>query len=774
MPALSETNEFAYLWLIPVLPLFGALVNGVLGAALMRRFGPRVNHWISVALPVGSFCIAVYAFVTLVGLPAEKRILTTSLFPFVHIGYFDADMAFWMDTLSATMTLIVTGIGSLIHIYSIGYMHGDKSYWRFFAYLNLFTAAMLLLVLGDNFLVMFIGWEGVGLCSYLLISFWYEEKKNAVAGMKAFVVNRIGDFGFLLGLGLLFWGLGGDYSGNLGRTDHYAAGAYHGNSVTALENTELDHQASAGIGRMEAVPARSLRFDAVRARVSQDHDSWAETSPNAKHFLGMPLIALVCLLLFVGATGKSAQLPLYVWLPDAMAGPTPVSALIHAATMVTAGVYMVARLNFLFALSPTAMTVVACTGALTAIFAATIGLFQHDIKKVLAYSTVSQLGYMFIGVGVGAYWAGIFHLLTHAVFKALLFLGAGSVILGCHHEQDMRKMGGLKKFMPVTHWTYWAAALAITTAPFFLLANGFFSKDEILWKAFDAQHLLIPGWWIWLVGFIGAGLTSFYMWRSYYMTFTGEYRGGQDAAHDADAHADAHGHGGSHPEPHESPRTITWVLAALAILIIPTGLLGFWPLLGIEPLLEQWLHPVVGAATASLAWMSETTQELANISAIAWEVLLAAASVLLSLTGWYVARAFYLNARSTVPKRLLASAFGPLRFAYRVVYNKYYVDEAYDWLIVRRVRQLAKGLFVFDQSVIDAAVNLTGTVGRGFSTVDGLIDSLVVDGLVNGVAQATAALGRRLRYTQTGRIQTYLMGALGGVLVLVVVNYLFF
>ncbi|MEK7705987.1 MAG: proton-conducting transporter membrane subunit, partial [Myxococcota bacterium] len=444
------------------------------------------------------------------------------------------------------------------------------------------------------------------------------------------------------------------------------------------------------------------------------------------------------------------------------------------ATMVTAGVYMVARLNFLYALSPTAMTVVAATGALTALFAATIGLFQHDIKKVLAYSTVSQLGYMFIGVGVGAYWAGIFHLLTHAVFKALLFLGSGSVILGCHHEQDMRKMGGLKKYMPQTHWTYLFAAMAITTAPVFLVSNGFFSKDEILWKAFDASHLLIPGWILWLVGFVGAGLTSFYMWRSYYMTFTGDYRGGHADAH---AHADAHhdDHGGHHASaPHESPRTMTWVRVTLALLIKPTALLGFWPLLHIEPLFEHWLHPVVGRASESLAWLSTTVATYGGLSMIGWEKLLAASSVVLALGGFFFARWVYKDAKNPLPDRLLASRSALVTGAYRLIYNKYFVDELYDFLVVRRSRALARLFYRFDQRVIDAFVDFVALVGRTFATFDGLIDTLIVDGAVNGVANGTAALGRHVRRTQTGRIQTYLVGIVGGVLVLVVVNYVLF
>ncbi|MBI5507839.1 MAG: NADH-quinone oxidoreductase subunit L [Deltaproteobacteria bacterium] len=786
--ALFHPTSLPYLWLIPALPFLGALINGTVGLKLMRRFGPKVNHTIAILLPTISFVLSVLAFAKLLTLEPEARAIRQSLFPFLHVGFMDADMAFWVDPLSATMLLIITFIGTLIHVYSVGYMAGDDGYWRFFAYLNLFMGSMLMLVLGDNFLVMFIGWEGVGLCSYLLIAFWYKEKANAVAGMKAFVVNRVGDFGFVLGLALLFWGLQGSYSGTLGLSDGYRAGLYAAEPITRWENAELGRQAVVGFVEPRQVPPTSLRFDLVKSRVEAEHEAWAERSPAAKTFMGIPLIVLVCLLFFVGATGKSAQIPLYVWLPDAMAGPTPVSALIHAATMVTAGVYMVARLGFLFALSPTAMTVVALTGVITALFAASIGLFQHDIKKVLAYSTVSQLGYMFVGVGVGAYWAGIYHLLNHAVFKACLFLGSGSVILGCHHEQDMRKMGGLKKYMPVTRWTYWMACVAITTAPLFFLSNGFFSKDEILWKAFDAQHLLVPGWVVWLIGFIGAAFTSFYMWRSYYMTFTGLYRGGAAHGHDAhaqdahahDAHADHKAHDDHHAAaghattPHESPRSMTFVLATLAALIIVTIGLGFWPLLGIVPLFEHWLAPVVGEATESLTWMSAAHGVFLGLQAHTWEMLLAAGSVLLALGSFFVARALYKDAQSPIPARLMASTHPVVRFTHRLIYNKYFVDEAYDFLFVRRARALAGLFFAIDQKVIDGVVNLLALCGRLVSTLDGAIDALVVDGVVNGVANGFAGMGRRVRLAQTGQIQTYLAGAIVGVLVLVLINYFLF
>src|SRR6185295_483546 len=460
------------------------------GAVIQRRFGKRAVGAIAVGTVAVAFVVSVAAFFRLVGLPEERRLLLARLFPWIHLGSLQVDVAFQVDPLSAVMILIVTGIGGLIHLYATGYMHDDPAFWRFFAYLNLFTFAMLTLVLGDSLLLMFVGWEGVGFCSWGLIGFWHKELANTTAGNKAFIVNRIGDFGFVLGMFLLFWSL--DAKG-------------HGTLV--------------------------FRDLAAQAHLLEGATFW-----------GLPIATLVTLFLFVGATGKSAQIPLYVWLPDAMAGPTPVSALIHAATMVTAGVYMIGRLNFLFAMAPETLAVVATIGAATALLAATIALAQNDIKKVLAYSTISQLGYMFVAMGVGAWAAGIFHLVTHAFFKACLFLGSGSVIHGMSGEQDMRKMGGLKDKMPVTALTMFVGCLAIAGVPFL---SGFFSKDEILWSAFKIGEY---GTAVWLVGFLVAGMTAFYMFRLYYMTFAGTFRGTEEQA----AHV------------HESPRSMTVPLMVLA------------------------------------------------------------------------------------------------------------------------------------------------------------------------------------------------------------------
>jgi NADH-quinone oxidoreductase subunit L len=542
----------------------------------------------------------------------------------------------------------------------------------------------------------------------------------------------------------------------------------------------------------------TMNFRELRDQVVVEETGIAE---HLKHqqVWGVALLTLIGVLLYVGAMGKSAQLPLYVWLPDAMAGPTPVSALIHAATMVTAGVYMVARLNFLFALSPAAMAWVATIGALTALFAASIGFFQYDIKKVLAYSTVSQLGFMFIGVGVGAYWAGVYHLLTHAFFKACLFLGSGSVIMGCHHEQDMRKMGGLKKHMPITRWTYLFACVAIAGFP---IANGFYSKDEILWKAFTSEHLTLfgqPTTWlgplIYVAGIVAATGTSFYMFRSYFMTFTGSYRGsgghghehGEDphaalaAPHHADEHGHhdahtlpdpghhghalpivhdshaAHGHGHHGGTPHESPWTMTVVLAILALGSFATLFLGIpaaWT--HHAPILERWLEPVLVAEVP----FAEKPHVL--------EYVFQAIGVGAGAVGLFFAWLLYAEGRSTVPARLKEK----FHAAWTVVYNKYYVDELYDFVVIQPSLAFARLLSFFDGSVVDGLVNLAGALGRAVANLDGAIDKYVVDGAVNAIANATIESSRVLRRVQTGRVQTYLYGALAGGLAIVVLNFL--
>ncbi len=656
-------------------------------------------------------------------------------------------------------------------------MRDEPSYWRFFCYLNLFMFAMLVLVLGDNFMLMFVGWEGVGLCSYLLISFWYKEPRNATAGMKAFVVNRVGDFGFLLGVLLLFWGMQGDWQHGAFRAGMTAAPAggrpelrtTHHASVTAPE-AEVHARATPETETTAAMGSVTFRHIKERLALPGGHEALLR-----KQVCGISLVTLIGGLFFLGAMGKSAQIPLYVWLPDAMAGPTPVSALIHAATMVTAGVYMVARLSFLFALSPALMTWVTVFGVLTAAFAATIGFFQYDIKKVLAYSTVSQLGFMFIGVGVGAYWVGVFHLMTHAFFKACLFLGSGSVILGCHHEQDMRKMGGLKKLMPTTAWTYFAACCAISGFP---LTSGFFSKDEILWKAFDAGNLVLPGGGvlIWVLGALTALGTSFYMFRSYYMTFSGTYRGGGEAhghgaaakhataqtpsATPAHAKKDDHGHDAHHGAaaghaalPHESPPSMTVVLAILGVLSLVGGLVGLPLLWHLPNFLEHWLEPV----------FEETHEFIAAAGhGHGAEWILMGVSVGLAFAGWFLARWLYRDNANPLPAKLLASTNPVLRGVHTLVYNKYYVDELYAATVIRGVMTLRHWCYDFDRNVVDALVLLTAPVVRGLAWLHGRTDARVVDGAVNGTAWTIAGGGRALRQLQTGRLRTYLYAVMVG------------
>jgi NADH-quinone oxidoreductase subunit L len=797
--AIANAVQIGWLWLIPAFPLLGAALNAFFGARLQKRYGKGVVHTIAVGAMVLSCVVAEVAFWKMVFAHPHERFFEDHLWTMWQSGALKIDLSFGLDPLGMLMTMIVTHVATLIHVYSIGYMADEPAYWRFFFWLNLFVFSMLLLVMGSNFVVMFFGWEGVGLCSYGLIAFWYEDLEKAKAGMKAFVVNRFGDFGFVIGLFILFWSLSGAWApgSNQYVPERGLSGAIRGVAP------DLPKTSPSGV-RL----GPTMEFRELRNQVADESTGVAERLKEMT-FWGVPVLALICILFFVGATGKSAQIPLYVWLPDAMAGPTPVSALIHAATMVTAGVYMVARLNFLFALSPMAMTVVATVGCLTAIFAASIGFFQYDIKKVLAYSTVSQLGFMFIGVGVGAYWAGIFHLMTHAFFKACLFLGSGSVILACHHEQDMRKMGGLREYTPITRWTYLAACITIAGFP---VASAFYSKDEILWKAFTARGLMMPwiGPAIWLVGSIAALGTSFYMFRSYFMTFTGKYRGGEGHedkerqedphamaahAHAADALAaradglgtriaadaahhvpdsvphqhdmshgaapvlhDDHGHHGG--VPHESPRTMTYVLIALAAASVLAGFIFGWPAAwgGHGPLLEHWLAPSLPAQElVPFADAGHSTELLFQFIG----------GVLVAGVGWFAAWALYAENRSTVPARLKATF--PRAWAF--VFNKYYVDELYQATVVRGSLLFSRAMYWLDQNLIDGIVNFMGFLGRTVAYVDAAIDKYIVDGAVNGLADLTVNSGRALRRVQTGHIQSYLYGALGGAIAFVIIQY---
>ena len=623
------------LWLIPVLPLAGAAINGFLG----KKSSRTAVTTIGLVFPGAAFAwaLSVALRVSSASLPYQEYIAH-----WIRSGSFSADFALYLDQLSLVMLLVVTGVGFLIHIYSVGYMWDDPSYYRFFTYLNLFMFFMLTLILANNYLLMFIGWEGVGLASYLLIGFWFTKDSAASAGKKAFIVNRIGDFGFLIGLFLII--------------QHFG----------------------------------SLNFTQV----------FGQVQPLAPETGGAGLLTAIGILLMVGACGKSAQIPLYVWLPDAMEGPTPVSALIHAATMVTAGVYMVSRSHVILERAPMALTVVAVIGTLTALFAATIGITQTDIKKVLAYSTVSQLGYMFLACGVGAFSAGIFHLMTHAFFKGLLFLAAGSVIHAVGGEQDMRKMGGLKTYIPITFTTMLIATLAIAGIP---PLAGFWSKDEILWKAYQAS------WVYWLIGAVTALITSFYMFRLLFMTFWGDYKGIQVDDHGKahSTHGDGeHGHGA----PHESPMVMLVPLMILAALSLVGGFVGY------HNGFEHFLAPVFG---------SEFPQTMTEGSGNT-ELLLMGISVLFSFTGLILAYILYVS-KPELPQRIANSLNG----FYTAVVNKYYVDELYAKLFVK--------------PLVDGS---TSILWQG-------VDRKVIDDSVNNAADGARHVSDEVRHMQSGNLRSY-------------------
>jgi NADH-quinone oxidoreductase subunit L len=627
-------------WLIPALPLAGFLILLVGG----RWLGEPRAGWVATFFSFASFATTVVVFFGLLDKPGEERHHVQTLFEWLPSGGLSVDLGFLADPLSITMALFVTGVGSLIHLYSIGYMHGDAGFPRFFVYLNLFVFSMLMLVMGSNLLVTFLGWEGVGACSYWLISFWFKSEANASAGKKAFVTNRIGDWGFMLAMFLAFASIG------------------------SLDYAELTESAEGGT--LAAVTATAIG-----------------------------------LLLFVGACGKSAQLPLYLWLPDAMAGPTPVSALIHAATMVTSGVFLMTRVNPILAAGyEWAPDVIAWVGGITALFAATIAVAQTDIKKVLAYSTISQLGYMFLAVGIGAYVAAIFHMVTHAFFKALLFLGSGSVIHGMHDEQDMRRMGALRKVMPITSATFIIGWLAIAGVPPFA---GFWSKDEILLFAYDLSPAL------WVIGLVTALLTAFYMSRQVFLVFFGEARWNEPApssvgAAAAEAEDDEH-----HEEirPHESPWPMTVPLVVLAVLSVVGGGLNL-PFNSDTKFLEHWLEPVIGENEVHIDVATGTQWALAS------------GAVALALVGIAVARAIYLKRR-----------IKPIEPA--VLAHGWYYDEA--------------------------VTAFAGGPGRAGFEATAAFDRVVIDGAVNGVAKEVASTGRLLRLAQSGFVRSYALGITGGV-----------
>lgn len=616
--------------LIPFLPLIGFAINGLFGSRLSKTAVGVIG---SGALLV-SFLLSVMAFNQV----AASGAIQVNLYQFFSVGNLSANFGFLVDQLSVWMMLIVTGVGFLIHVYSIGYMHDDEGFWKFFAYLNLFIFSMLLLIMGDNLLMLFFGWEGVGLCSYLLIGFWYTNTEYGKAARKAFIMNRIGDLGLLLGMFMIFQNFG------------------------------------------------SLTYSEIFAAL-----------PNIRLEAGV--VTLICILLFVGAMGKSAQLPLYTWLPDAMAGPTPVSALIHAATMVTAGVYLVARFNPLYNLSPDAMHFVAIIGLITCIFAAVIGLRQNDIKKVLAYSTVSQLGLMFVALGMGAYASAMFHVTTHAFFKALLFLAAGSVIHGMGGEQDIRKMGGLRKAMPITFWVFLIGTMAIAGFPFL---SGFFSKDEIFAYTYAHGGKL---WWG-LVG-LGAMFTAIYMCRLLYVTFFGSFRG----THEQEHHL------------HESPKIMTIPLIILAVLSVAGGFLNtpHFMHLGNDQWLAHWFSAVIPMSEMHLDASTE------------WTLMTFTTSLALVI----IAVSYFIYGK---PSNLPVADEAQTGLT-RVIANKFYVDEIYDFLFVRPVEKLSK-LFHY------------------------YVDIQGIDGIVNGVASAVQALGAQVRKLQNGNIEYYLLGMVAGAILL--------
>ncbi len=622
-------------WLIPFFPALSSLILVLFGHRLPRKY---IGFQASLAVFV-SFVFSFMSFLTLSGGGNGDPRWIKQLFSWIQAGAFNIDLSLQFDPLTAVMCLVVTFVGFLIHVYAVGYMAEDKSFARFFAYLNLFTFSMLILVMASNLVLMFVGWEGVGLCSYLLIGFWFEKPSAANAGKKAFIVNRIGDAGFMLGIFFILIHIG------------------------------------------------SAEFSAVNHAVEGGDVSTG-------------LATLIAILLFVGAVGKSAQIPLYVWLPDAMEGPTPVSALIHAATMVTAGVYMIARMNLLYTLAPVAMQLVAVIGALTAVYAASMALTQNDIKRVLAYSTISQLGYMFLGCGVGAYSSAVFHLYTHAFFKGLLFLGAGSVMHALSGELDIRKMGGLRKYLPLTYPTFLIATIAIAGVPFF---SGFFSKDAILTSAFAQGQ-----YFVWALGLFGAVMTAFYMFRLVFLTFFGEER----LEPEAKAHL------------HESPKVMTIPLAILAFFSIVAGYVGLPVVLGENVnLFDRFLEPVIHAGHG--AHLSLGTE---------WMLILA--SVAVALAGIFIAYVFYLK-QPQIPHNLVAR----FPFLYRLLVNKYYVDE------------------IYNAAFVNSTIKGSELVYRHF-------DLKVIDGALDGSAASANFFGRLLSTFQTGLLKDYALVFLLGAIIL--------
>ena len=765
---------YKYIWLVPLLPLLAAAINGIFGRWF--RFSEKLIGAIAVGSVALSFLIslaAIYSYgfgsnqlwprpyvstqasFTWIAGGAVKQSLgqvspetsakpanAPKAVPTETGSLLNVQWTYQLDPLSAVFMLIVTGVGLCIFVFATGYMHGEAGFYRFFAYMGLFMFSMLVLVMGSNFVMMFVGWEGVGLCSYLLIGYYFNREEAANASRKAFITNRVGDFGFMLAV--------------------FAVIATFGSP----EYTNVVSQAA-------NYPVETLGH-------------WG-------------LMSWIALGLMIGACGKSAQFPLHVWLPDAMAGPTPVSALIHAATMVTAGLYMLTRTNVIFQHSQTMMLVVALVGAFTAIFAATIGITQNDIKKVLAYSTVSQLGFMFLACGVGAFVIGIFHVMTHAFFKALMFLGAGSVIHGMHHEQDMRMMGGLKKYMPYTYWTFLAGWLAICgIIPF----SGFWSKDEILWNAASTTQIPL-GWLVWLIGTIAAICTAFYMTRLVAMTFWGEARFRQhEHSMEHEAHAQKKEHPTPHHDPHvphESPKSMWVPLVVLAVLATIAGFAGIstaftgGKLVGGKMNIVNWMSPVVWRPHAEVRFgtidnsspepseanaaetgsphggfnLAHTVEgKLHSETATEWVFIII--SLLVAGVGIGLGLLFYVKSPQLAD--IWSARLAPL---YRASYNKYWIDEFYGWAFTRRTMDLARGVFAFDSKVVDGGVNGSAWLTRLSSLITGGTDKYFVDGLVNAIANfVTRLMSPIVRAAQTGFTQNYALVMVVGLLIAVAV-YLF-
>jgi NADH-quinone oxidoreductase subunit L len=649
------------LWLLPALPAIGALLNATIGRSLKRE---PVIAAIAVGSVTASFVVALVALAAF----WPDRLLTQTLWTVLDSGGVRVDAALSLDPLSILLVLVVTGVGALIHVYSTRYMATDPGYWRYFAGLNAFVAAMLLLLLADNFVVLFVGWEGVGLCSWLLIGFWFQDLQKVRAANRAFLVNRLGDLGLVVGMLVLF----------------------SRSSVPTFQFRALEQQLQT-------------------LAQSPEQSGW---------------VTLACLLIFAGAAAKSAQLPFQAWLPDAMAGPTPVSALIHAATMVTAGVYLLVRLSFLYSQSTFAMTVVACIGAATALYGASCALVQTDFKRVLAYSTISQLGFMFLAVGVGAYWAAIFHLVSHAFFKACLFLGAGSVLHQTHHQQDLRKMGGLGRRMPITAASYAMGALALAGMP---VAGSFFSKDDILHGAFTAgENLAVPwlGGVLWALALFAALGTSIYAWRSRTLAFSGEWRGADDPA-------------GS-----DAPRAMSWVLVALCLGSVASCALGL-------PAFERWLRPVLGASMDLISARGDRTS-LAPIALAAIAMTVAAIGLLVAARLWAKGPRKAVLPRVTA---LLGSGWG--------------FDWFYDRVIARAALGLGRVMAAFDRIAIDGVVEAVAAIARYLCIFEAAFDYYVVDGMVHLVGEISMRTGKSLRRLQSGSLMRYLYVAVAGAMLVV-------